>query len=224
MLYKLFNRIFVKQFFSLFRNSKNKIHQKKNHIFTIQPEPYRKLKMDHSDGSHNDSTFDTSNLSFDAQFFEDHRSDSSSSLDEQNDPFDDDETERKFVPNNDELGVLGNKTAPTTAAILESTNTTTATTTTTTITPSTSAHNMGEHLTTNGETIFEQIANGATVKTLDTFVVPKENALRKRKSIFELFPWLNEVNRINQQCLGSMIELKNSKLLDVMDFLIGYSF
>lgn len=43
---------------------------------------------------------------------------------------------------------------------------------------------------------------------------------QKKKSILDLFPWLNEVTKINQKCLGSMIELKNTNILNAMDFLI----
>lgn len=190
--------------------------------------------MDHSDGSHTDSTFDTSNLSFANEFFEDHRSDSSSSLDEQNDTFEDEdgETERKFVPSKqqiDELAV-GTKLLPTTAvatSTITTTTTTAAATTATTLVPSTSsaAEQICQASTTNGETTCEQGdsgTNNSTARASETFAVPDENAQRKRKSIFDLFPWLNEVNHINQQCLGSIIELRNARLLDVMDFLIRY--
>lgn len=46
-------------------------------------------------------------------------------------------------------------------------------------------------------------------------------AAQKRKNVLDLFPWLNEVTKINQKCLGSITELKNSRILNAMDFLIG---
>lgn len=50
---------------------------------------------------------------------------------------------------------------------------------------------------------------------------PPSQPAQKRKCILDLFPWLHEVTKINQQCLGSMVELKNTTILDAMDFLIG---
>lgn len=44
---------------------------------------------------------------------------------------------------------------------------------------------------------------------------------QKRKSVTDLFPWLNEVTKINQKCLGSITELRSDKILSAMDFLIG---
>lgn len=46
-------------------------------------------------------------------------------------------------------------------------------------------------------------------------------ALQKRKCVYDLFPWLNEVIRINQKCLGSITELKCRTIHNAMDYLIG---
>lgn len=43
---------------------------------------------------------------------------------------------------------------------------------------------------------------------------------QRKKCILDLFPWLHEVTKINQKCLGSIVELKSKEILNAMDFLI----
>lgn len=50
---------------------------------------------------------------------------------------------------------------------------------------------------------------------------PPSQPVQKRKCILDLFPWLNDVTRFNQKCLGSIIDLKSTTVLDGMDSMIG---
>lgn len=52
------------------------------------------------------------------------------------------------------------------------------------------------------------------------FPTPPSHLTQKRKSFAQLFPWLSDVTKTNQKCLGSIIELKDVDVLKAMDFLI----
>lgn len=151
-------------------------------------------KMDPPSGSNDSALLGTSNLGFDTPLFEDQPSDTSSSLDEQHDPFDtqDEDTmekEKKFVPTHTAGTNNEREKQPT-------------------IQPTESTERLLDRRPTN--------------KSDGTFAIPKAQAPQKaRKSIVDIFPWLVEVDKINQQCLGSMTELKHLTVLDAMDYLIG---
>lgn len=51
------------------------------------------------------------------------------------------------------------------------------------------------------------------------FSTPQSNQQQRKKSILDTFPWLVEVTKINQRCLGSIVELKSSQVLEAMDLL-----
>lgn len=41
-----------------------------------------------------------------------------------------------------------------------------------------------------------------------------------RRSIYDVFPWLTKVDRLSQECMGSIVQLKPHTVLDAMDFFI----
>lgn len=45
-------------------------------------------------------------------------------------------------------------------------------------------------------------------------------AAQKKKCVLEVFPWLNDIERSTQKCLGSITEVKSKTVLNAMDFLM----
>lgn len=139
--------------------------------------------------SYSDSLMiDTSNLSFSTQVYDDHRTDSSSSLDEQHD-FDelpDNElNEKKYVSNKQSTSDFSNYDRE------------------------------------KDDNEMAGTSDGVS-KMLSMPQPHKWQTPPKRKCILDVFPWLSDVTQMNQECLGSIIDIKNTKVLDTMDFLIRY--
>lgn len=74
----------------------------------------------------------------------------------------------------------------------------------------TSLSDVSTSLATNQTDAMDEIASNVT---------PTSSTL-KRECILDHFPWLKEVIQINQQCLGSVIELTSNTISNAMDFLI----
>lgn len=75
------------------------------------------------------------------------------------------------------------------------------------------------------ESSFDDILRSpATASDKDTFNSPSTKLPQKKKCVLELFPWLNEIEKTTQKCLGSVTEVKNKTVLNAMDFLIRYIF
>lgn len=68
----------------------------------------------------------------------------------------------------------------------------------------------------NNDKFKPKISNSTSSTSTSSKATPQ-----KRKCVFDLFPWLNEVIKINQKCLGSITELKCRTIHNAMDFLIG---
>lgn len=43
---------------------------------------------------------------------------------------------------------------------------------------------------------------------------------QKKKCVLEVFPWLNDIEKSTQKCLGSITEVKSKTVLNAMDFLM----
>lgn len=52
---------------------------------------------------------------------------------------------------------------------------------------------------------------------------PTAQTPQKKKNVLELFPWLNDIEKSTQKCLGSINEVKSRNVLNAMDFLIRYA-
>lgn len=52
---------------------------------------------------------------------------------------------------------------------------------------------------------------------------PPAQTPQKKKNVLELFPWLNDIEKSTQKCLGSITEVKSRTVLNAMDFLIRYT-
>lgn len=50
--------------------------------------------------------------------------------------------------------------------------------------------------------------------------VTNTSLLQKKKSVLELFPWLDDIEKAIQSCLGSVTHLKNKTVLSAMDYFI----
>lgn len=51
---------------------------------------------------------------------------------------------------------------------------------------------------------------------------PPAQTPQKKKCVLELFPWLNDIEKSTQKCLGSINEVKSRTVLNAMDFLIRF--
>lgn len=171
--------------------------------------------------SHQSSILRTSNLGFSTTIFDDQGSESSTSVGEQHDPFDvkddDDGADTKYLPMQRQLdrmfGMADDKDdaddMPNITVIADV------------------AHKPTPPLPlpTNATTTTDSKSTTPSHSLLGDVEaklgVSHAHAPPKRKSIVDLFPWLKEVEKINQQLLGSITELKTTFVLDAMDFLIA---
>lgn len=92
-----------------------------------------------------------------------------------------------------------------------------------------------EHGTSFGESSFaadvSQFSNYGTPRTSSILADQAGTSSRptpaqtpqKKKCILELFPWLNDIEKSTQKCLGSINEVKSKTVLNAMDFLIRFS-
>ena len=52
---------------------------------------------------------------------------------------------------------------------------------------------------------------------------PPAQTSQKKKCVLELFPWLSDIERSIQKCIGSITEVKSRTVLNAMDFLIRFA-
>lgn len=56
--------------------------------------------------------------------------------------------------------------------------------------------------------------------SIDDHRVELHNRTPRRKTFWQIFPWVEDVNKINQKLFGNIVELGSTVILDAMDYLI----
>lgn len=72
----------------------------------------------------------------------------------------------------------------------------------------------------NESSFDDTMKSSATASDKDKFNSPSTQMPQKKKCVWELFPWLNEIEKTTQKCLGSVTEVKSKTIINAMDFLI----
>lgn len=175
---------------------------------------------------HEPSLLETSNLGF-STLFEDHASVSSTSLEEPNDQFDQDEdveAETKYLPMQRQLNRMfgmddewdDSEDVPTISdssdKALEMSPSSSQTSLPTTIM-------NGKSSIPSNELLSESTGKKQKIPQDKTQLAMYQ---RRRKNIFNVFPWLSEVEKMYLQCMGSIFELQSISVLESVDFLIKY--